>query len=148
MIAFKHFLHSSLTLKNMKIEGRILLQSLTCRFYLWKEVLICIGRKTQNYSEIFQKSALFPKAKFRHRMTWASTTVHVWYIAKLFSGITPKILNSQFNLSYQQICNNGGVKAGVLGTRLLQKWLLIIDRWRQNVNLLEFILELDEMIKR
>lgn len=146
MIAFKHFLHSSLTLKNMKIEGRILLQSLTCRFYLWKEVLICIGRKTQNYSEIFQKGALLPIEKFRHRMTWASTTV--WYIAKLVPGITPKILNSQFNLSYQQICNNGGVKAGVLGTRLLQKWLLIIDRWRQNVNLLEFILELDEMIKR
>jgi len=145
MIAFKHFLHS-FDIEKHENWGQNSVAKFDMSFLSMKGSSNLHRTKNSNYSEIFQKGALLPIEKFRHRMTWASTTV--WYIAKLVSGITPKILNSQFNLSYQQICNNGGVKAGVLGTRLLQKWLLIIDRWRQNVNLLEFILELDEMIKR
>lgn len=44
-------------------------------------------------------------------------------MAKLLSGILTRFLTLNFNLSYQQICNDGGAKGAFLWARLLQKWL-------------------------
>lgn len=60
MVAVKEFLHlrpfDIKEHKNWIIEGRILLQNLTCFFFPYQKKCEFASRKNLNYSEILQKS--------------------------------------------------------------------------------------------